>query len=82
MTELRRKGEPPRRGALPNLTDSVGGGVKGYLSRWLVERLFFLEKVGFKLESWHQENGQRIARRLALVQRNRPTQRIFLLWLA
>ena len=69
VTELRRKGEPPLRWVLlTNLTDSVAEVVKGYLSRWLVERLFFLEKVGFKLESWHQENGQRIARRLALVQ--------------
>lgn len=33
-----------------------------------MDRLFFLEKVGFKLQSWHQENGNRIAWRLALVQ--------------
>lgn len=33
-----------------------------------MERLFYLTKVGFKLEAWHQENGARIAKRLALVQ--------------
>jgi hypothetical protein len=69
VTELRREGEETLRWVLlTNLTDSISEVVKGYVSRWLVERLFFLEKVGFKLESWHQENGNRIARRLALVQ--------------
>lgn len=69
VTELRREAEEPLRWVLlTNLTEPIAEVVKGYLSRWLVERLFFLEKVGFKLESWHQENGNRIARRLALVQ--------------
>jgi len=33
-----------------------------------VERLFYFEKIGFRLECWHQENAERIARRLLLVQ--------------
>src|SRR5262245_31627799 len=69
VTELRREGEDTLRWVLlTNLKDSVSQVVRGYLARWLVERLFFLKKIGFKLESWHQENGNRIARRLALVQ--------------
>ena len=69
ITELRREGDKTLRWVLlTNLTDSITDVVRAYLFRWLVERLFFLKKIGFKLESWHQENGSRIARRLALVQ--------------
>lgn len=69
LTELRREGDDTLRWVLlTNLVDPISDVVRAYLARWLVERLFFLEKVGFKLESWHQENGNRIARRLALVQ--------------
>lgn len=69
VTELRRQGDTTLRWVLlTNLTDPISQVVRAYLARWLVERLFFLEKVGFKLECWHQENGHRIARRLALVQ--------------
>ena len=69
VTELRREGEDTLRWVLlTNLKDPISEVVRGYLARWLVERLFFLEKIGFKLESWHQKNGNRIARRLTLVQ--------------
>lgn len=69
VTEFRREGEDTVRWVLlTNLKDPISQVVQGYLGRWLVERLFFLEKIGFKSESLHQENGNRIARRLALVQ--------------
>ena len=69
VTELRRAGEKTLRWVLlTNLTDPITDVVMAYLFRWRVERLFFLKKIGFKLECWHQENGHRIARRLALVQ--------------
>jgi Transposase DNA-binding/Transposase DDE domain len=37
-----------------------------YTWRWRIERLFFLIKVGIHLTRWGEQNGERIARRLAL----------------
>jgi hypothetical protein len=37
-----------------------------YTWRWRVERLYYLVKVGMRLETWGERNGDRIARRLAL----------------
>jgi len=51
---------------LTNLNDSAAAVVDAYLARWRVERLFYLAKVGLRLESWRQETGEAIARRLAL----------------
>jgi len=69
VTELRAVGHKTLRWILlTNLPDSVDQVVQAYLFRWKIERLYFLCKVGFKLEDWHQETGERIARRLALVQ--------------
>jgi hypothetical protein len=51
---------------LTNLDDPTEAVVQAYLWRWRVERLFYLVKVGFRLEQWRQETGERIARRLAL----------------
>jgi hypothetical protein len=69
VTELRATGYKTQRWILlTNLKDSVDQVVQAYLFPWKIERLYFLCKVGFKLEDWHQETGERIARRLALVQ--------------
>lgn len=53
---------------LTNLDDSAQDIVAAYLLRWKVERIFWLTKLGFRLEDWHQENAMRISRRLLLVQ--------------
>lgn len=69
VTELRAPGHKTLRWVLlTNLEDPLDLVVQAYLFRWKVERLYFLCKVGFKLEDWHQESGERIARRLALCQ--------------
>lgn len=51
---------------LTNLSDSIAEVVQAYIWRWRIERLFFLKKVGFRLENWLQIEGERIARRLAV----------------
>jgi len=51
---------------LTNLDDSAERIATIYTWRWRVERLFFLIKVGMRLETWGERNGERIARRLAL----------------
>ncbi len=69
VSELRQPGQKPLRWVLlTNLTEPVLSVVGRYLERWKIERLFYFEKVGFRLECWHQENAERIARRLLLVQ--------------
>jgi hypothetical protein len=69
VSELRQPGQKTLRWVLlTNLKDSALDVVGAYLLRWKVERLFYLEKVGFRLECWHQESAERIARRLLLVQ--------------
>lgn len=69
VSELRQQGQKPLRWVLlTNLKDSVQDVVGAYLARWHVERLFWLSKIGFRLECWHQESAERIARRLLLVQ--------------
>lgn len=69
VTELRAPGHKTLRWVLlTNLEDDVDQVVQAYIFRWKVARLYFLCKVGFKMEDWHQETGERIARRLALVQ--------------
>jgi len=69
VSELRQPGEKPLRWVLlTNLTEPVLSVVGRYLERWKIERLFYFEKVGFRLECWHQEAEERIARRLLLVQ--------------
>jgi hypothetical protein len=69
VSELRQPGEKPLRWVLlTNLTESALSVVKRYLERWKIERLFYFEKIGFRLECWHQENAERIAKRLLLVQ--------------
>jgi len=51
---------------LTNLDDPAEHIAQIYTWRWRVERLFFLIKVGMRLETWGEHNGERIARRLAL----------------
>ncbi|HAN92018.1 MAG TPA: hypothetical protein DCQ33_08065 [Nitrospira sp.] len=69
ISELRQPGSAPLRWVLlTNLSDAAVDIVGAYLLRWPVERLFWLEKIGFRLECWHQENAERVARRLLLVQ--------------
>lgn len=69
LSELRQPGRKPLRWVLlTNLPDPPLSVVQAYLSRWKIERLFWLTKLGFRLESWHQENALRIARRLLLAQ--------------
>lgn len=51
---------------LTNLDESAEQIARIYTWRWRVERLFFLAKVGMRLETWGEQNGERIARRLAL----------------
>lgn len=69
VSELRQQGHKPLRWVLlTNLQDPALSVVECYLQRWKIERLFYFEKIGFRLECWHQENAGRIARRLLLVQ--------------
>lgn len=69
VSELRRPGEKALRWVLfTNLDEAPLSVVERYLCRWKIERLFYFEKIGFRLECWHQENAERIARRLLLVQ--------------
>ena len=69
VSELRQPGVKPLRWVLlTNLTESALSVVERYLERWKIERLFYFEKIGFRLECWHQENAERIAKRLLLVQ--------------
>jgi len=59
VSELRQPGSAPLRWVLlTNLSDAAVDLVGAYLLRWPVERLFWLEKIGFRLECWHQENAQ------------------------
>ena len=69
VSELRQPGQEPLRWVLlTNLKDSALSVVESYLLRWKIERLFYFSKIGFRLECWHQESAERIARRLLLVQ--------------
>lgn len=69
VSELRQPGQKPLRWVLlTNLEDSALSVVQCYCRRWQIERLFYFAKVGFRLECWHQESAERIARRLLLVQ--------------
>lgn len=69
ISELRLPGQKPLRWVLlTNLTDLCAQVVQAYIYRWRVERFFYLNKVGFRLEQWRQETGERVARRLALTQ--------------
>ncbi len=69
VSELCQPGQKTLRWVLlTNLQDCALDVVGAYLLRWKVERLFYLEKIGFRLECWHQESAERIARRLLLVQ--------------
>lgn len=69
ISELRQQGRKPLRWVLlTNLADPSRSVVQAYLGRWKIERLFWLTKLGFRLEQWHQESALRIARRLLLVQ--------------
>lgn len=69
LSELRREGHKTLRWVLlTNLPEPAPEVVRAYLFRWQIERLFWLTKLGFRLEPWHQVNAQRIARRLLLVQ--------------
>jgi hypothetical protein len=69
ISELRQEGAKTLRWVLlTNLTEPATEVVQAYLFRWKIERLFWLTKLGFRLEQWHQENALRIARRLLLVQ--------------
>jgi hypothetical protein len=51
---------------LSNLPDSASLIGQIYVWRWRIERFFYLTKVGLKLEDWTQQDGWRVARRLAL----------------
>jgi hypothetical protein len=51
---------------LTNLDDPAEHIAQIYIWRWRVERLFFLLKVGIRMPLWGEQNGERIARRLAL----------------
>jgi hypothetical protein len=67
ISELRQVGKATVRWVLlTNLEDPLGEVVRAYIWRWQIERYFFLTKVGFRLESWRQESGEGIARRLGL----------------
>lgn len=68
VAELRAPDKKPVRWVLlTNLKDPLPDVVQIYVWRWRVERLFYLVKHGFKLEDWHEENGERISKRLGLV---------------
>jgi hypothetical protein len=51
---------------LTNLNESPEKIAEIYTWRWRVERLFFLLKVGIHLPLWEEQDGARIARRLAM----------------
>ena len=69
FTELRMGDKTPFTWVLlTDLEDPIFEIVKIYTWRWRVERFFYLNKVGFRLEQWRQETGDRIVRRLALTQ--------------
>jgi Transposase DDE domain len=51
---------------LTNLDEPADQIARIYTWRWRIERLFFLVKVGMRLETWGEQDGLRIARRLAL----------------
>jgi Transposase DNA-binding len=51
---------------LTNLDEPPEHFARIYAWRWRVERLFFLLKVGIRMELWGEHSGDRIARRLAL----------------
>jgi hypothetical protein len=51
---------------LANLKDPIDRIVSAYIARWKIERLFYLTKVGLRLESWRQQTAEAIARRLAV----------------
>jgi hypothetical protein len=51
---------------LTNLEEPAEQIARIYTWRWRVERLFFFIKVGMRLETWGEQDGLRIARRLAL----------------
>jgi hypothetical protein len=69
ISELRKEGQKTLRWVLlTNLKESALSVVEKYLLRWKIERLFYFSKIGFRLECWHQESAERVARRLLLVQ--------------
>lgn len=69
VSELRHPTEKPLRWVLlTNWTETAQAVVGAYLLRWKVERIFWLSKLGFRLEHWHQESALRVGRRLLLVQ--------------
>jgi hypothetical protein len=51
---------------LTNLDEPAEQIARIYTWRWRVERLFFLLKVGIRMPLWGEQNGERVARRLAL----------------
>jgi hypothetical protein len=67
IAELHRGGRRAHQWVLlTNLEDPLEDIVQIYTWRWRVERLFFLIKVGIRIETWEEQRGERIARRLAL----------------
>lgn len=67
ITELYRGGRRAHQWVLlTNLDEPAEQIARIYTWRWRVERLFFLIKVGMHLETWGEQDGMRIARRLAL----------------
>lgn len=67
VAELRARGHETLRWLLlTNLNDPAMEVVRAYVWRWKIERYFFLTKVGFRLEAWTQQDGERLARRLAV----------------
>ena len=66
VAELRARGKETIRWVLvTNVADAAEWVVQAYVWRWRVERYFYLTKVGFKLETWTQQNGEALARKLA-----------------
>ena len=69
VSELRHESDKTLQWVLlTNLKESAEEVVGGDLLRWKVERIFWLAKLGFRLEHWHQESAERVGRRLLLVQ--------------
>lgn len=68
VTELRGIGHAEHREwvLLTNLDECAEAVVEAYLARWRIERLFYLTKVGLRLEQWRQQSGEATARRLAV----------------
>jgi hypothetical protein len=67
ITELYRGGRRAHQWVLlTNLGEPAEQIARVYTWRWRVERLFFFIKVGMRLERWGEQDGLRIARRLAL----------------